>query len=59
MKGHLADFATLTFKEGDRLKTAFHAETTDKVILFTTSGKFFTLALTSYPAVAAMANRFA
>ena len=49
MKGHLADFATLTFKEGDRLKTAFHAETTDKVILFTTSGKFFTLGADKLP----------
>ena len=43
MKGHVADFSTLTFKEGDKLLTAFHAETTDKVILFNTGGKFFTL----------------
>ena len=43
MRGHVADFATLTFKEGDKLATAFHAETTDKVILFTTGGKFYTL----------------
>jgi len=43
MKGHVADFSTLTFKEGDKLLTCFHAETTDKVILFTTGGKFFTL----------------
>lgn len=43
MKSHIADFATLSFKEGDRLLAAFHAETTDKVILFTTAGKFFTL----------------
>ncbi|MEM8749770.1 MAG: DNA topoisomerase IV subunit A [Pseudomonadota bacterium] len=43
MKGHVADFSTLTFKEGDRLKVAFPAQTTDRILLFTTSGKFFTL----------------
>jgi len=43
LKGHAADFAALTFKEGDRLKTAFHAETTDKLLMFTTGGKFYTL----------------
>lgn len=49
MKGHLADFAALTFKEGDKLNTAFHAETTDKVLLFTTGGKFFTLEAAKLP----------
>jgi len=43
MKGHVADFGSLAFKEGDKLMTAFHAETTDKIILFNTGGKFFTL----------------
>jgi topoisomerase-4 subunit A len=43
MKGHLSDYSTLTFKEGDKLKIAFPAYTTDKVILFTTGGKFYTL----------------
>ncbi|MEM9330196.1 MAG: DNA topoisomerase IV subunit A [Pseudomonadota bacterium] len=43
MKGHVSDFGTLTFKEGDSLLTAFHAETTDKIVLFNTAGKFFTL----------------
>src|SRR5690606_30292775 len=40
MKGHLADFSTLAFKEGDELKLAFHAQTTDKIVVFTTGGKF-------------------
>ena len=31
MRGHMADLGTLTFKEGDRLKRAFHANTMDKV----------------------------
>ena len=34
LKGHLTDFDALTFKEGDKLKSAFHAETTDKLLLF-------------------------
>jgi topoisomerase IV subunit A len=49
MKGHLADFSALTFKEGDNLATAFHAETTDKILLFTTNGKFFTLEAAKLP----------
>ena len=49
MKGHVADFSTLAFKEGDKLLTCFHAETTDKVILFTTGGKFFTLGADKLP----------
>ncbi len=49
MKGHVSDFASLTFKEGDGLLTAFHAETTDKVILFNTGGKFFTLGADKLP----------
>ena len=42
-KGHLADMGSLKFKEGDRLRFAFHAQTTDKVLLFATNGRFFTL----------------
>jgi topoisomerase-4 subunit A len=49
MKGHVADVATLSFKEGDKLLTYFHAETTDKVVLFTTGGKFFTLGADKLP----------
>lgn len=43
MRGHAADFNALTFKEGDKLKAAFHADSHDKVVLFTTGGKFFTI----------------
>ncbi len=49
MKGHMADFASLTFKEGDKLKLAFHAQTTDKIIVFTTGGKFYTLGADRLP----------
>ena len=49
MKGHMADFSTLTFKEGDSLKLAFHAQTTDKILVFTTGGKFYTLGADKLP----------
>ncbi|MCM2292104.1 DNA topoisomerase IV subunit A [Allorhizobium sp. BGMRC 0089] len=43
LKGHIADTSSLTFKEGDGLKVAFAAQTTDKILLVTTGGKVFTL----------------
>ena len=49
LRGHLADFSTLSFKDGDALKTAFHAETIDKVVLFNTAGKFFTIGADKLP----------
>jgi topoisomerase-4 subunit A len=49
MKGHLADFSPLTFKEGDKLKLAFHAETTDRILVLTTGGKFYTIGANSLP----------
>lgn len=49
MKGHVADFSTFTFKEGDKLKTAFHAQSTDKVLVFTTAGKFYTIGADRLP----------
>jgi topoisomerase-4 subunit A len=49
MRGHLAEFDSLAFKEGDRLKMAFHAQTTDKILLFSTGGKFFTIGADRLP----------
>jgi topoisomerase-4 subunit A len=49
LKGHLQDYATLQFKEGDSLRIAFHAQTTDKIIIFTTGGKAFTLGADKLP----------
>jgi topoisomerase-4 subunit A len=43
MKGHSALDADLKFKDGDGPCFAFHAETTDKVLLLSSSGRFFTL----------------
>lgn len=39
----------LKFKEGDELQFAFHAMSTDKINLFTSTGKMFTLAANELP----------
>ncbi len=49
MRGHLEDYSKIQFKSGDRLRFAFHGETTDKIILFATNGRFFTLAADKLP----------
>jgi topoisomerase-4 subunit A len=49
MKGHLPDSSQLTFKEGDSLKLAFPAQTTDKILVFTTGGKFYTIGVDRLP----------
>ena len=43
VKGHLADSAELTFKEGDGPAFAVHAETTDKILVFASNGRFYTI----------------
>ena len=43
LKGHISDTSSLTFKEGDGLKVAFPAQTTDKILIVTTGGKAYTL----------------
>jgi len=51
MKGHvdLAAADTLKFKEGDGPAFAFHAQTTDKILLAVESGRFYTLAADKLP----------
>jgi len=49
MKGHLTDHSLFAFKEGDSLKLAFHAQTTDKILVFTTGGKFYTIGVDRLP----------
>jgi len=43
VKGHSAIFDDLKFKEGDQLKLAIPAQTTDKLLFFCTNGRFYTL----------------
>jgi len=49
LRGHITDTAALTFKEGDALKLAFPAQTTDKLLLVTTGGKVYTLGADKLP----------
>ncbi|WP_137132940.1 DNA topoisomerase IV subunit A [Rhizobium sp. FY34] len=49
LKGHIADTSSLTFKEGDTLRLAFPAQTTDKLLLLTTGGKAYTLGADKLP----------
>ncbi|MAM93809.1 DNA topoisomerase IV subunit A [Parvibaculum sp.] len=49
MKGHVAPGTEIKFKEGDGLRFMLHAETTDKVLLFATDGRFYTLDVSKLP----------
>jgi topoisomerase-4 subunit A len=43
MKGHVALDTEFKFKDGDEGLFAFHAETTDKIVIFGSNGRFYTL----------------
>ena len=49
MKGHLDDTSGLTFKDGDKQRFVFHAQTTDKILLLASSGKFYTFEVNALP----------
>ena len=49
MKGHVDDTSRLEFKQGDTLKRAVHASTTDKLLAFATNGRVFTLEASQLP----------
>ncbi|MFT5439692.1 MAG: topoisomerase-4 subunit A [Alphaproteobacteria bacterium] len=48
-KGHVEDLSTLKFKDGDRLAYALHAQTTDKVLILGTNGRFYTIGCDKLP----------
>ena len=48
-KGHVEDSSGLKYKEGDQGKFALHAETTDKLVIFATNGRFYTLGCDKLP----------
>jgi len=52
MKGHidLTKAAELKYKDGDGERFIFHAETTDKLLLFSTNGRFYTIQANDLPA---------
>ena len=43
MKGHVALDSDVKFKDGDEGRFLFHAETTDKILLIGSNGRFYTL----------------
>jgi topoisomerase IV subunit A len=49
MKGHVEDLSGLAFKTDDKLDQAFFAETTSKLLLFATNGKFYSLEVAKLP----------
>ena len=49
LKGHQDDLSKVSFKAGDKLKLAVKAMTTDKLVLFATNGRFFTLGVDKLP----------
>ena len=49
LKGHVEDISGLAFKTDDKLDHAFFAETTSKLLLFATNGKFYSLDVAKLP----------
>ncbi len=49
LKGHVQDIAALKFKEGDEGRFVLPAETTDKLLVFATNGRFYTLPVDRLP----------
>ena len=49
LKGHVDDLSMLKHKDGDDTRFAVKAETTDKLVLFATDGRFFTLDAAKLP----------
>ena len=49
IKGHIEDLSAVKFKEGDRFRFALKAETTDKVLIFGTNGRFYTIGCDKLP----------
>ncbi len=49
LRGHVSDMSGVTFKTDDSLKFAFPTETTAKVLIFASNGKFYTLDASKLP----------
>lgn len=49
IKGHIEDEEGLKFKDGDRHQFALHAQTTDKMLVFATNGRFYTINVDRLP----------
>jgi topoisomerase IV subunit A len=49
MKGHIALDSALKFKDGDEGRFVFHAETTDRLLVLGTNGRFYTVSAANLP----------
>ncbi len=49
LKGHVEAGTDLKFKEGDGPRFFLHAQTTDKILIFASNGKFYTLGCDKLP----------
>src|ERR1700685_841399 len=49
LRGQVADLSALVFKADDGLKLAFFAETTSKILVFATNGRFYTIEAAKLP----------
>ena len=49
LRGQVADLSGLAFKADDGLKLAFFAETTSKILVFATNGRFYTIEAAKLP----------
>ena len=49
MKGHLAPDAEVKFKDGDKGRFRFHAQTTDRILIFGTDGRFYMVRAANLP----------
>lgn len=49
MKGHVEDGADIKYKDGDEAKFVIHASSTDRLMLFGTDGRFYTLDVAALP----------
>ena len=49
LKGHLPAEEEVKFKDGDEARFRFHAHTTDKLLVFASNGKFYTLGADKLP----------
>jgi topoisomerase IV subunit A len=49
LRGQVADLSSLAFKTDDGLKLAFFAETTSKILIFVSNGRFYTIDAAKLP----------
>ncbi len=49
MKGHMEPDAEIKYREGDKARFVFHAQTTDKLLAFGTNGRFYRIGCDKLP----------